>query len=54
MKASQGVEPADSIAWCRDRLSLYKYPRRLAILEAMPLSPTGKVLKRELPLEILG
>lgn len=54
LKASQSVEPADLIAWCRDRLSLYKYPRRLAILEAMPLSPTGKVLKRELPLEILG
>ncbi len=54
LKADKAVDPAELIDWCRQRLALYKYPRQLTILEAMPLSPTGKVLKRELPIEILG
>jgi long-chain acyl-CoA synthetase len=26
----------------------YKYPRRVEVVEALPLGPSGKVLKREL------
>jgi long-chain acyl-CoA synthetase len=29
-------------------VAAYKYPRRVEILEALPLGPSGKVLKREL------
>jgi long-chain acyl-CoA synthetase len=48
------VVPADSlqeqelIVWSRDRLANYKYPRRVIFLDALPLGPSGKVLKREL------
>jgi long-chain acyl-CoA synthetase len=39
---------AQIIAWCRDRLASYKYPRRVAFIDAFPLGPSGKILKREL------
>jgi long-chain acyl-CoA synthetase len=43
------VATADElIAHCRDRLAAFKYPRRLIVLDALPKSPTGKVLKSRL------
>jgi len=36
------------IAWCRDRLAAFKYPRRVTLLDALPRSATGKVLKAKL------
>ena len=36
------------IAWCRERLAAYKYPRVVEFVEALPKGPTGKILKREL------
>jgi long-chain acyl-CoA synthetase len=36
------------IAWCRERLAAYKYPRSIAILEKLPRNATGKVAKSEL------
>ena len=35
-------------AWAKERLASYKYPRRVFFTDAMPLGPSGKVLKREL------
>ncbi|WP_226350677.1 long-chain-fatty-acid--CoA ligase [Pseudonocardia sp. ICBG601] len=35
-------------AWCADRLARYKQPSRLALVEALPRNPSGKVLKTEL------
>ena len=41
------------IAWCREQLADYKYPRKVFIRKALPMTATGKILKRELhPLEI--
>lgn len=31
--------------WCRDRLSAYKIPRRLHLVEALPRNAMGKVTK---------
>ncbi len=36
------------IAWCRERMANYKVPRRVAIVDALPLNAAGKVLKYEL------
>jgi len=36
------------VAHCRERLAAFKYPRRLVVLDALPKSPTGKVLKGKL------
>jgi long-chain acyl-CoA synthetase len=42
------VTADELIAHCRDRLAAFKYPRRLMVLDALPKSPTGKVLKSRL------
>ncbi len=34
--------------WCRDTMANYKAPRRVEIVDALPLNATGKVLKYEL------
>ncbi|MBB5953894.1 long-chain acyl-CoA synthetase [Saccharothrix tamanrassetensis] len=39
---------AELVAWSRTRLAAYKYPRRFEFVDAFPLGPSGKVLKREL------
>ncbi|HEY5348529.1 MAG TPA: long-chain fatty acid--CoA ligase [Candidatus Lustribacter sp.] len=36
------------IAWSQEHLARHKYPRHVQYVEAMPLGPSGKVLKREL------
>ncbi|MFP6605671.1 MAG: long-chain fatty acid--CoA ligase [Myxococcota bacterium] len=38
----------DIIAFCKERLAAYKYPRSVEFLETLPKGPTGKILKREL------
>ncbi len=35
-------------AWCRDRLAAFKYPRRVVVLDRLPRSATGKILKSRL------
>lgn len=34
--------------WCRERLTGYKRPRRIVFVDALPKSPVGKILRREL------
>src|SRR6185295_364973 len=38
----------DVIAYCKERLAAYKYPRIVVFAESLPKGPTGKILKREL------
>ncbi len=38
----------DIIAFCKERLAAYKYPREVEFRETLPKGPTGKILKREL------
>lgn len=42
------VSEADLVSWSRQHLAAYKYPRRVFFTDALPLGPSGKVLKREL------
>lgn len=39
---------ADLDAYCRQNLAGYKVPRSFALVESLPLSPAGKVLKNQL------
>ena len=40
---------ADAVAeYARARIAAHKYPRRVHLVEDLPLGPSGKVLKREL------
>lgn len=43
-----GLDPRAFLAWARERIASTHAPRELATLEAMPLGPSGKVLKRAL------
>ena len=36
------------IAWSKERLGGHKVPRRIEFVPALPLGPSGKILKREL------
>jgi len=48
LRPGVGAGTDELIAWCRERLAAFKYPRRVTIVEALPRSSTGKVLKRRL------
>ena len=39
---------AELLGWGKERLAAYKYPRRVDFVDALPLGPSAKVLKREL------
>ena len=45
-----GAEAAaeDLQAWVKDRLSAHAYPREVAFLEELPMTVTGKVIRKEL------
>ena len=40
--------PDELIAFCRERMAAYKYPREVELLDELPKSPTGKILRRTL------
>jgi acyl-CoA synthetase (AMP-forming)/AMP-acid ligase II len=40
------------LAWCGARLSGYKVPQELSIVDSLPRGPTGKVLRRQLVSEL--
>jgi len=42
------VDPERVLEHCRERLARFKVPRRVRIITQLPLSPQGKVLKKEL------
>ena len=46
--AGAELDPDEVIAFVRDRIAAYKYPRRVHLLTELPLGSSGKVLKREL------
>jgi long-chain acyl-CoA synthetase len=45
-----GIEATEEeiLAWGREQFASYKYPRSVQFLPALPMSATGKILKREL------
>ena len=48
LKRTQAADPEDIVAFCRDRMAGYKYPRHVRIEPALPKGPAGKVLKARL------
>ncbi len=47
-RSGQEVDGDALIEWARERMANYKVPRRIEIVEALPLNASGKVLKYEL------
>jgi long-chain acyl-CoA synthetase len=48
LKAGQTVSEGDLIAFTKERVAAYKYPRTIRFVETLPKGPTGKILKKEL------
>ncbi len=44
----EAVTEAEIIAYTKERLAAYKYPRHVEFRDSLPKGPTGKILKREL------
>src|SRR5258708_12836432 len=42
------ITEQELIAWCREVMAAYKYPRLIEFRTSLPMTATGKVLKREL------
>ncbi|GAA4233299.1 long-chain acyl-CoA synthetase [Streptosporangium album] len=42
------VTEEELIGWCRENMAAYKYPRIIEFRDALPMTATGKILKREL------
>lgn len=49
-KGAELDEPS-LIAWCKENMAAYKYPRLIEFRDALPMTATGKILKRELAKE---
>ena len=45
---NQSVTAEELIAYSREHLAAYKYPRIVEFIDTLPKGPTGKILKREL------
>ncbi|GGX23768.1 AMP-binding protein [Streptomyces noursei] len=42
------ARPDELIAWGKEQMAGYKYPRIVEIVQTLPMTSTGKILKREL------
>lgn len=48
LKPGASATAEDIIAWSKEQMAAYKYPRIVEIVESLPMTATGKILKREL------
>ena len=48
LKDGESATPEEFIEWARGKMAGYKRPREVEIVESLPMSAVGKVLRREL------
>ncbi|MDX2937732.1 long-chain-fatty-acid--CoA ligase [Streptomyces ipomoeae] len=48
LRPGRQVTPEELITFCKTRLAAYKYPREVELLEDLPKTASGKLLRREL------
>jgi long-chain acyl-CoA synthetase len=46
--AGATITEEELIAWCKETMAAYKYPRIIEFRDSLPMTATGKILKREL------
>jgi long-chain acyl-CoA synthetase len=52
LKEDVVLTAGELIAYCRERMAAYKYPRHVEFRDSLPKGGTGKILKRELRAEL--
>ena len=48
LKPGATATPQELIAHCKERMAAYKYPRQVVLIDELPKTVTGKILRREL------
>lgn len=48
LKDGSTATPDEIVAFCRDLMAAYKYPREVVVVEDLPKTATGKILRRQL------
>ncbi len=48
LKDGQSLTEEELIGWTKEKIAAYKYPRLVKFVSSLPMSATGKILKREL------
>jgi long-chain acyl-CoA synthetase len=48
LRPGQATEPDELVAFCKERMSAYKYPRQIELRDELPKTVTGKLLRRDL------
>ena len=48
LKPGQSATEESLIAFCKERMAAYKYPRQIEFVEELPKTASGKILRREL------
>jgi long-chain acyl-CoA synthetase len=46
--AGSGLTADELIAWAREQMAAYKYPRIVELSDSLPMTATGKILKWQL------
>ena len=52
LKEGRSVTENDIIKWSKEQMAAYKYPRIVEIRESLPMTATGKILKKDLKAEL--
>jgi long-chain acyl-CoA synthetase len=50
LRPGETAAEADLITFCKERMAAYKYPRSVELVDELPKTVTGKILRRELRL----
>jgi long-chain acyl-CoA synthetase len=48
LKEGYSMTETELIEWTKEHIAAYKYPRHIAFVKSLPMSATGKILKKEL------
>jgi long-chain acyl-CoA synthetase len=48
LKTGRNADESELIEFCKERIAAYKYPRQIEIVDELPKTLTGKILRREL------
>jgi long-chain acyl-CoA synthetase len=48
LKEDADAQPEELVTFCKERMAAYKYPRQVEVIDELPKTLTGKILRREL------
>ncbi|SOE23539.1 long-chain acyl-CoA synthetase [Spirosomataceae bacterium TFI 002] len=48
LKPDQNISEEELRAWTKEHIAAYKYPRIITFMDALPMSATGKIMKKEI------